>query len=151
MGWHSQGAVTLPPAQPHPLATLSCGCYLNGPLCHSKRVSAASCGLLHALTLRLMSCTGAVDFDSTDLDLGHGSGAITLGVYRHLFKPDDRAAAISDDFRVKGGHGDGYPHERRNLAPSPGILLTSATTAWRRKATSSAHHNPQACRTSCTR
>jgi hypothetical protein len=39
---------------------------------------------------------GAVDFDGTDLDLGHGSGAITLGVYRHLFKPDDRAAAIME-------------------------------------------------------
>jgi len=26
-----------------------------------------------------------------NVDLGHGSGAITLGVYRHLFKPDDRA------------------------------------------------------------
>jgi len=25
--------------------------------------------------------------------LGHGSAAITLGVYGHLFKPDDRAAA----------------------------------------------------------
>jgi hypothetical protein len=32
-----------------------------------------------------------VDFDGTDVELGHGSGAITLGVYRHLFKPDDRA------------------------------------------------------------
>src|SRR5262245_24182822 len=55
MGWPSQGALTLPPAPPHPAATLSWGCYLNGPLCHSKRVSAASCALLHALTLRLMS------------------------------------------------------------------------------------------------
>jgi len=37
-----------------------------------------------------------VDFDGTDVDLGHGSGAITLGVYRHLFKPDDRAAMSRD-------------------------------------------------------
>jgi integrase len=28
--------------------------------------------------------------------LGHGSPAITLGVYGHLFKPDDRAAAIME-------------------------------------------------------
>jgi integrase len=28
--------------------------------------------------------------------LGHGSAAITLGVYGHLFKPDDRAAAIME-------------------------------------------------------
>jgi len=62
MGWHSQGALTLPPAPPHPLATLSWGCYLNGPLCHSKRVSAASCALLHALTLRLTSEYGRCGF-----------------------------------------------------------------------------------------
>src|SRR5260221_12106158 len=36
---------------------------------------------------------------------------------------------------------------RKNPAPSPGISLTSATTAWRRKATSSAHRNPRACTT----
>jgi integrase len=28
--------------------------------------------------------------------LGHGSPAITLGVYGHLFKTDDRAAAIME-------------------------------------------------------
>jgi hypothetical protein len=43
-----------------------------------------------------------VDFDGTDVDLGHGSGAITLGVYRHLFKPDDRAAAIMPDQTTRG-------------------------------------------------
>jgi len=31
-----------------------------------------------------------------NVDLGHGSVAITLGVYWHLFKPDDRAAAIME-------------------------------------------------------
>jgi hypothetical protein len=36
-----------------------------------------------------------VDFDSAAVDLGHGSAAITLGVYGHLFKPDDRAADYS--------------------------------------------------------
>jgi hypothetical protein len=56
-------------------------------------VSAASCALLHALTLRLMSEYGRCGLRwHRDVDLGHGSGAITLGVYRHLFKPDDRAA-----------------------------------------------------------
>jgi len=40
---------------------------------------------------------------------------------------------------------------RKNPAPSSEISLTSATTAWRRKAISSAHRNPRACRTSCTR
>jgi len=30
------------------------------------------------------------------VDLGHGSGAITLGGYRHLFKPDERAWAIME-------------------------------------------------------
>jgi integrase len=28
--------------------------------------------------------------------LGHGSAAITLTVYGHLFKPDDRAATIME-------------------------------------------------------
>ena len=37
-----------------------------------------------------------MDFDGTDVELGHGSGAITLGVYRHLFKPDDRAFKPDD-------------------------------------------------------
>jgi hypothetical protein len=37
-----------------------------------------------------------VDFDGTVVDLGHGSGAITLGVYRHSFKSDDRRAAIME-------------------------------------------------------
>jgi hypothetical protein len=31
-----------------------------------------------------------------DVDLGHRSAAITLGVYGHSFKPDDRAAAIME-------------------------------------------------------
>jgi hypothetical protein len=52
--------------------------------------------LLHALTLRLMSEYGRCGFRWHRFDLGHGSGAITLGVYRHLFKPDDRAAAIME-------------------------------------------------------
>jgi hypothetical protein len=35
---------------------------------------------------------------------------------------------------------------RKNPAPSPEISLTSATTAWRRKAISSAPRNPRACK-----
>jgi len=39
---------------------------------------------------------GGVDVLSLSRRLGHGSAAITLGVYGHLFKPDDRAAAIME-------------------------------------------------------
>jgi integrase len=37
-----------------------------------------------------------IDVLSISRRLGHGSPAITLGVYGHLFKPDDRAAAAID-------------------------------------------------------
>jgi len=37
-----------------------------------------------------------LDVLSLSRRLGHGSAAITLGVYGHLFKPDDRAAAIME-------------------------------------------------------
>jgi len=37
--------------------------------------------------------------------LGHGSPAIALGVYGHLFKPDDRAAAIMEAALSAGGEG----------------------------------------------
>ena len=37
--------------------------------------------------------------------LGHGSPAITLNVYAHLFKPDDRAVAIIE--KALGGDGEG--------------------------------------------
>jgi len=38
-----------------------------------------------------------IDVLSISRRLGHGSPAITLGVYGHLFKPDDRAAAAIDE------------------------------------------------------
>jgi hypothetical protein len=36
--------------------------------------------------------------------LGHGSPAITLNVYGHLFKPDDRAAAIMEAALTDASH-----------------------------------------------
>ena len=45
-----------------------------------------------------------LDVLSLSRRLGHGSAAITLGVYGHLFKPDDRAAAIMEA-ALKGGSG----------------------------------------------
>jgi integrase len=46
----------------------------------------------HASTL----IAAGLDVMSISRRLGHGSPAITLGVYGHLFKPDDRAAAIME-------------------------------------------------------
>jgi integrase len=46
----------------------------------------------HASTL----IAAGLDVLSISRRLGHGSPAITLGVYGHLFKPDDRAAAIME-------------------------------------------------------
>jgi hypothetical protein len=37
-----------------------------------------------------------VNFDGADVDLGHGSAAMTLGISGHSFKPDDRAEAIME-------------------------------------------------------
>jgi integrase len=46
----------------------------------------------HASTL----IAAGLDVLSISRRLGHGSPVITLGVYAHLFKPDDRAAAIME-------------------------------------------------------
>jgi integrase len=58
---------------------------------------------LKAATLHSLRHTHASTLIATGLDvltvsrrLGHGSAAITLNVYGHLFKPDDRAAAIME-------------------------------------------------------
>ena len=48
----------------------------------------------HASTL----IAAGLDVLTISRRLGHGSPAITLGVYGHLFKPDDRA---------RGDHGEG--------------------------------------------
>jgi integrase len=44
----------------------------------------------HASTL----IAAGLDVLTISRRLGHGSPAITLNIYGHLFKPDDRAAAI---------------------------------------------------------
>ena len=44
----------------------------------------------HASTL----IASGLDVLTISRRLGHGSPSITLNVYGHLFKPDDRAAAI---------------------------------------------------------
>ena len=46
----------------------------------------------HASTL----IAGGLDVLTISRRLGHGSPVITLAVYGHLFKPDDRAAAIME-------------------------------------------------------
>ena len=46
----------------------------------------------HASTL----ITAGLDVLTVSRRLGHGSAAITLGIYGHLFKPDDRAAAVME-------------------------------------------------------
>jgi integrase len=46
----------------------------------------------HASTL----IAAGLDVLTISRRLGHGSPVITLGVYGHLFKPDDRAAAIME-------------------------------------------------------
>ena len=51
----------------------------------------------HASTL----IAAGLDVLTISRRLGHGSPAITLNVYGHLFKTDDRAAAIMD--AVLGG------------------------------------------------
>jgi len=35
--------------------------------------------------------------------IGHGSPALTLRVYAHLFRPDDRAAVVMDAVLGQGG------------------------------------------------
>jgi integrase len=51
-------------------------------------------GLRH--THASMMIAGGYDVLSLSRRLGHGSAAITLNVYGHLYKPDDRAAAIME-------------------------------------------------------
>src|SRR5262245_22837462 len=46
----------------------------------------------HASTL----IASGLDVLTVSRRLGHGSAALTLNVYGHLFKPDDRAAAIME-------------------------------------------------------
>jgi hypothetical protein len=35
--------------------------------------------------------------------IGHGSPALTLKVYAHVFRPDDRTAAMMDEVLSRGG------------------------------------------------
>jgi integrase len=49
-----------------------------------------------------MLIADGLDVLSLSRRLGHGSAAITLGVYGHLFKPDDRAAAIMEKALADG-------------------------------------------------
>jgi integrase len=58
---------------------------LKGTTFHSLRHT-------HASTL----IANGLDVLTISRRLGHGSAVITLGVYGHLFKPDDRAAAIME-------------------------------------------------------
>lgn len=53
---------------------------------------------LHSLRHSHASALIAAGLDVLTISrrLGHGSPAITLGIYGHLFKPDDRAAAIME-------------------------------------------------------
>jgi integrase len=70
-------------------------------LIHQWRKAMKRAGLI--VTLHSLRHTHASTLIASGLDvltisrrLGHGSPAITLGVYGHLFKPDDRAAAIME-------------------------------------------------------
>jgi integrase len=72
------------------------------------RRAMAAAGL--AVTFHSLRHTHASTLIAAGLDvltisrrLGHGSPVITLGVYGHLFKPDDRAAAIMEAALTKGG------------------------------------------------
>ena len=75
--------------------------YLPATLTLQWRRAMAAAGL--AATLHSLRHTHASTLIAAGLDvltvsrrLGHGSPAITLNVYGHLFKPDDRAAAIME-------------------------------------------------------
>src|SRR5262249_53629379 len=94
--------------------------------CATLTDSAGHAGATENLTFHLDHSAGAIS-------LGHGSG-----------RPRGRISSRT----TKSRYSEVW---RKKHAQSPGIALTSATTAWRRKATSSAHRNPRACRTSCTR
>jgi integrase len=62
---------------------------------------------LHSLrhTHASMLIASGLDVLTISRRLGHGSPAIALGVYGHLFKPDDRAAAIMEAALSAGGEG----------------------------------------------
>jgi integrase len=62
---------------------------------HTAKLKATFHSLRHTHASSLIAA--GIDVLSISRRLGHGSPAITLGVYGHLFKPDDRAAAAIDD------------------------------------------------------
>jgi len=62
---------------------------------HAAKLKATFHSLRHTHASSLIAA--GVDVLSISRRLGHGSPAITLGVYGHLFKPDDRAAAAIDE------------------------------------------------------
>jgi integrase len=66
---------------------------------HAAKLKASFHSLRHSHASSLISA--GIDVLSISRRLGHGSPAITLGVYGHLFKPDDRAAAAIDE--ILGG------------------------------------------------
>ena len=75
--------------------------YLPDTLTEQWRNTMKAAGLtatLHGLRHTHASTLIAAGLDVMNVSrrLGHGSPAITLGVYGHLFKPDDRAAAIME-------------------------------------------------------
>jgi integrase len=83
--------------------------YLPATLTLQWRRAMQAAGL--AATLHSLRHTHASTLIAAGLDvltvsrrLGHGSPAITLNVYGHLFKPDERAAAIMEA-ALKGGSG----------------------------------------------
>ena len=62
---------------------------------HAAKLKATFHSLRHTHASSLIAA--GIDVLSISRRLGHGSPDITLGVYGHLFKPDDRAAAAIDD------------------------------------------------------
>ena len=66
---------------------------------HAAKLKATFHSLRHTHASSLIAA--GIDVLSISRRLGHGSPAITLGVYGHLFKPDDRAAAAIDE--ILGG------------------------------------------------
>jgi integrase len=62
---------------------------------HAAKLKATFHSLRHTHASSLIAA--GIDVLSISRRLGHGSPAITLGVYGHLFKPDDRAAAAIED------------------------------------------------------
>jgi integrase len=62
---------------------------------HAAKLKATFHSLRHTHASSLIAA--GIDVLSISRRLGHGSPAVTLGVYGHLFKPDDRAAAAIDE------------------------------------------------------